>query len=401
MSKSSIVIGISAALAAACLVLGMPLVADAATAPDDGLKRTVDAAVAPLMTKDAIPGLVVGITAGGRHTVFNYGVAAIDTSQPVGDSTLFEIGSLSKTFTATLACWAEVEGHLSLADETAAFLPRLRGTSFGRVSLLNLGTHTPGGLPLQVPDTIADEDQLLAWLRTWKPTYPPGTYRTYANPSIGLLGVIAAQSLHQNFTALAQDRLFPALGLSSTYLEVPPAKRADYAQGYTRTGEPIRLKPGVLWAEAYGVKTTAHDLLRFLDANMGLVTLSSDLQRAVMATHTGYFKAGVLTQDLIWEQYAYPVDLQTLLNGNAPQMVFNATPAAPIIPPLPPQADVLINKTGSTNGFAAYAAFIPARRSGIVILANKSFSTEHRVRLAYRILAMLEVDATHQRLDRL
>jgi beta-lactamase class C len=150
------------------------------------------------------------------------------------------------------------------------------------------------------------------------------------------------------------------------------------------------MTPGVLWAEAYGIKTTATDLLRFLDANMGLVELSEDLRRAVMATHTGYFRAGVLTQDLIWEQYPYRVDLRTLLEGNSAQMVLNPTPATPITPPLAPQADVLIDKTGSTNGFGAYAAFVPARHAGVVILANKNYPIEDRVSLAYRILAMLD-----------
>jgi len=379
-----------AAIAIACFLLGVLIDAGSAAVPQDALKSAVDEAVAPVMTRDEIPGLAVGITTGGRHAVFNYGVAALDTRKPITDSTLFEIGSLSKTFTATLASWAEVGGHLSLSDPTAEYLPSLQGTSFGRVSLLNLGTHTPGGLPLQVPDTITNNDQLMTYFREWQPTYAPGTYRTYANPGIGLLGLITAQSMHQDFTSLEQGRLFPALGLSSTFIVVPVSKRAAYAQGYTQKTKPIRLKPGVLFAEAYGIKTTATDLLRFLDANMGLVKLSDDLQRAVVATHTGYFKAGVLTQDLIWEQYPYPVALKTLLEGNSLQMIFNPTPATAITPPLPPQADVLINKTGSTNGFGAYAAFVPARRTGVVILANKNYPIEDRVRLAYHILAVLD-----------
>jgi beta-lactamase class C len=381
--------GTIAAAAIACFLVGASVDAGRAATSQDALKTAVDEAVAPVMTRDEIPGLVVGITTEGRHTIQNYGVAALDTRKSITDSTLFEIGSLSKTFTATLASWAEVGRQLSLSDQTAKYLPSLQGSSFGRVSLLNLGTHTPGGLPLQVPDMIANNDQLMTYFREWKPTYPPGTYRTYANPGIGLLGLITAQSMHQDFTKVMQGRLFPALGLSNTCIDVPPPKLADYAQGYTRKGEPIRLKPGVLSAEAYGIKTTATDLLRFLDANMGLVKLSEDLQRAVVATHTGYFKAGVLTQDLIWEQYPYPVDLKTLLEGNSAQML-NPVPATPITPPLPPRADALIDKTGSTNGFGAYAVFVPARRVGVVILANKNYPIEDRVRLAYHILATLD-----------
>jgi beta-lactamase class C len=136
------------------------------------------------------------------------------------------------------------------------------------------------------------------------------------------------------------------------------------------------------------VRTNASDLLRFVDANMGLVRLDPDLQRAIAATHIGYFRARVLTQDLIWEQYDAPVALETLLRGNGETMLFDPVPATPIRPPLAPRASVLLNKTGSTNGFGAYIAFIPARQLGVVILANKNYPIEDRVRLAYRVLQL-------------
>jgi beta-lactamase class C len=271
----------------------------------------------------------------------------------------------------------------------------LQGTSFGRVRLLNLGTHTPGGLPLQVPDAITNNDQLMSYFQKWQPSHPPGSSRTYSNLGIGLLGLITAQSMHQDFTQLMQGRLFPALGLSNTYMNVPASKMAEYAQGYTRQGAPIRQRSGVLSAEAYGIRTTASDLLRFVDANLGLVDLGNDWQRAVLATHTGYFKAGVLTQDLIWEQYPYPIDVKTLQEGNSAQMILNPTRAIAITPPLAPQSNVLIDKTGSTNGFGAYAAFVPARREGVIILANKDYPIAARVSLAYRILTVLDSDDLH------
>ncbi|MFW1452529.1 class C beta-lactamase, partial [Vibrio parahaemolyticus] len=73
-------------------------------------------------------------------------------------------------------------------------------------------------------------------------------------------------------------------------------------------------------------------------------------------THIGYYRAGVLTQGLIWEQYPYPVDLPRLLSGNAPAYLYQGMPAQRLDPPLPPQTRAFINKTGSTNGFSAYAA---------------------------------------------
>ncbi|MCY1314490.1 Beta-lactamase [compost metagenome] len=82
--------------------------------------------------------------------------------------------------------------------------------------------------------------------------------------------------------------------------------------------------------------------------------------------------------------------LDTLLQGNGSQMVLESHPVSAIEPPLAPQKEVWVNKTGSTNGFGAYVAFVPSRGVGIVLLANRNYPNEERVRLAYRILAELD-----------
>ena len=356
----------------------------------DRIKTAVDHAMAPVIAHNGIRGMAVGIVDGDEHYVFNYGVASTETGKPVTNETLFELGSVSKTLTATLASYAQVRGYLSLSDPTSRFLPSLRNSPFGNVTLLNLGTHTPGGLPLQVPDNISNNEQLMQYFKAWQPAYAPGTHRTYANPSIGTLGLIAAKSMGQDFDGLMQGQLFPALGMKDTYIKVPAAKMPDYAQGYAKDGAPIRMAPGVLSSEAYGIKTTAADMNRFVEANMNLIRVNEKLQHAIANTHIGYFKAGPMTQDLIWEQYPYPVTLESLLSGNSPAMIFSATPVTEIKPPQEPQNNVWINKTGSTNGFGAYIAFIPQKRLGIVILANKNFPIDERVTAAYRILTSLE-----------
>jgi beta-lactamase class C len=126
-----------------------------------------------------------------------------------------------------------------------------------------------------------------------------------------------------------------------------------------------------------------------LEINMGLIRVDRTLQRAIIATHTAYFGAGELTQDLIWEQYLYPVGLKRLLAGNSPTMLFEAVPATELRPPHAPQANAWLNKTGSTDGFAAYAAFIPEKKLGIVILANKSYPINDRVTAGYDIFTAI------------
>ncbi|KVL51773.1 class C beta-lactamase [Burkholderia territorii] len=361
----------------------------AAAATQEEIHDTVTRHVAPLMKRFAIPGMAIGVVADGKPYVFDYGVMSTQTRAPVTADTLFEIGSVSKTLTATLAADAQEGGELSLADRAGKYLPALQGKPFGAVTLLNLGTHTPGGMPLQVPDSIRDDADLMRYLEAWRPAYAPGTRRTYSNVAIGMLGILTAKAMHEDFTVLMEQRLFPALGMTHTYIDVPAARQADYAQGYTQDGKPIRMTGGMLLQPAYGVRTTAADLLRFVQANMGLVETSPRLQRALERTHTGYFRAGPLTQDLIWEQYPYPVALPTLLAGNAPPMLYDATPATELEPPLAPRPDTWINKTGSTNGFSTYVAFVPAKRIAIVMLANRSFPIEDRVKTAYRIVESL------------
>ncbi|WP_420816059.1 class C beta-lactamase [Paraburkholderia phosphatilytica] len=360
----------------------------AGDAREHSLQRTVDEAVQPIRQQYGVPGIAVGVTVGGKHYFYNYGVASKDTRDPITPQTLFEVGSFSKTITATFACYAAERGALSLTDTASHAYPPLRGTSFDHVRLVNLGTHT-SELPLFEPDSVTNDEQMMAFLHDWKPDHPVGTFRRYSNPGIGMLGYIAAHSMNVNFDDAVQNTLLPQLGMTHTYLQVPPAAMHEYAQGYTKDDKPIRLHPGALASEAYGIRTGTADIVRFLDVNMQVAHVDDPLQRAIACTHTGYFSTGPFVQDLIWEQYPYPVDLKTLQTGNGPDMLYKGTRATELTPPLPPQQDALLNKTGSTNGFSTYVAFVPARQIGVVILANKSYPIEARVNAVYRILTSL------------
>lgn len=355
--------------------------------PDIG--TTVQAAAKAVMQQYAIAGMSIAISHNGQQQFYNFGVTSKDTQHPVTADTLFEVGSISKLLTATLATYAQAKGDLTLTDQTRQYLPELKGSDLGNVALLHLATHTAGGFPLQVPDEVQNERQLMDYFKAWKPHYPAGTQRTYANPSIGMLGMIAAKSMNLPFVQAMQDTLFPALGLNNSYLQVPPDKMALYAQGYNKQDTPVRVNPGVLADEAYGVKTSSRDLLHFAELNIGLGNRSSIVKRAILDTHTAYFQIGPMTQDLIWEQYPYPVTLNTLLTGNADTMVYENNKAIALTPPMAPQANVWLNKTGSTSGFGGYIALVPAQKQAIVILANKNYPNSARIELAYRILKAL------------
>jgi beta-lactamase class C len=353
------------------------------------VRQVIDEALKPVLQQYAIPGMAVGVTIDGKRYFVEYGDASINPKVSVTRDTLFELGSISKTFTATLAAYAEVEGKLSLNDSVSKVMPALKGSALDHVRVLDLATHTAGGFPLQLPGDVKTDAQLMAYFKSWKPQHAPGSYRVYANPSVGLLGMVTAKAMGASFQS-SVERLFSDLGLKRTYIVVPATEMKSYAWGYSRDNKPMRASPGLIAAEAYGVKSNAVDMLRFLEANMGVGTVPPKVARALELAHTGYFRAGELIQDLIWEQYPWPVTPEKLAAGNTVQMGrANAHPASAINPPMAPRADVLLNKTGSTNGFGAYVAFVPEKKIGIVMLANRIYPNEVRAKAALQVLSRL------------
>ncbi|HCE0608168.1 TPA: PDC family class C beta-lactamase [Pseudomonas aeruginosa] len=380
-------------IAASTLLFATPP-AIAGEAPADRLKALVDAAVQPVMKANDIPGLAVAISLKGEPHYFSYGLASKEDGRRVTPETLFEIGSVSKTFTATLAGYALAQDKMRLDDRASQHWPALQGSRFDGISLLDLATYTAGGLPLQFPDSVQkDQAQIRDYYRQWQPTYAPGSQRLYSNPSIGLFGYLAARSLGQPFERLMEQQLFPALGLEQTHLDVPEAALAQYAQGYGKDDRPLRVGPGPLDAEGYGVKTSAADLLRFVDANLHPERLDRPWAQALDATHRGYYKVGDMTQGLGWEAYDWPISLKRLQAGNSTPMALQPHRIARLPAPQALEGQRLLNKTGSTNGFGAYVAFVPGRDLGLVILANRNYPNAERVKIAYAILSGLEQQA--------
>lgn len=351
------------------------------------VRQLVDRVFRPLMAAHDIPGMTVGVTQAGMRHQFHYGVASRESGAPVTADTLFEIGSLSKAFTATLAAYAQALGKLSLRDTPGRHVPALRGSAIDRATLLHLATYTAGGLPLQFPDDVTTLAAAMQFYRAFAPAAAPGAQRRYSNPSIGLLGHATAQAMRGEFVEICESVLFPRLGLRSTFLRVPAPEMDRYAWGH-RNNQPVRVNPGMFDAEAYGVKSTAADLLRFLEANMRPAGLEAPLRTALEATHAGHFAVGEMVQGLGWEQYPWPLPLDRLQAGNAGTMALDPHPARALEPDMPAGAR-LFNKTGSTNGFGVYAAFVPQADVGIVMLANRNIPNAARIAAAYEVLAAL------------
>ena len=95
-----------------------------------------------------------------------------------------------------------------------------------------------------------------------------------------------------------------------------------------------------------------------------------------------------MVQGFGWEQFPHPLSRELLLGGNAEEIIFDPTPVQALVPQRGAAAR-LFDKTGSTGGFGAYVVFVPARRIGLVMLANRSIPIPARVEAAYAILEQL------------
>ncbi len=354
---------------------------------DQNIRAAVEGAVLPLMARYDIPGMAAALSVDGRAYVFNFGVTSKQDRAPVTDATLFEIGSVTKTLTATLAAYAQASDKLSMADHPGRYLPALKGTAIDKATLLHLATYTAGGLPLQFPDVVADDAASLDYFRAWKPTDRPGRLRSYSNPSLGLLGLAAARALHEDFATALETRVFPAFGMAHSHVRMPEAAMPDYAWGH-RGDRQVRMQPGPLAEPTYGVRTTAADLLRFVQANIDPSSLAPAMRRAVEATQVGYYRSGPLVQGLGWEQYPYPTSREWLLGGNAAEMLL-APQAAERLTETSRAGPRLFDKTGSTGGFGAYVVFVPSARIGLVMLANRNYPIPARIEAAWSILEAL------------
>ena len=192
------------------------------------------------------------------------------------------------------------------------------------------------------------------------------------------MGYVTALAMKKPYAELIEKTLLPQLGMTRSYIHVPEQKMSQYAWGY-KNNQAIRVSAGMFDAEAYGVKSSSSDMLKFLDAQINSAQLNQPIRQAVENTHIGYYKVGAMTQGLGWEQYAYPVKLETLLQGNSSKMALESHAVTLIKHPKIASQSTYFNKTGSTNGFGAYAAFIPQQKIGIVMLANTNFPNEARI----------------------
>jgi CubicO group peptidase (beta-lactamase class C family) len=225
-------------------------------------------------------GLVVGYLAGDRRRVAGYGRLGGASGAP-GATAIFEIGSITKVFTALLLADLATHGVVGLDDPLARYLPAPVPASRGRaITLSDLASHA-AGLPRNPKGTLR------GWLRDRHNPYaglsaedvgaglartrlrrPPGQRVRYSNLGAGLLGQALAHAAGQPYEELVRERIGRPLAMPDTVITLSGEQAARLATGHTRRGAPVAPfeLPGLAGAGA--LRSTAEDLLRFLRANL-------------------------------------------------------------------------------------------------------------------------------------
>ncbi len=246
-------------------------------------------------TERRAPGIVVGLVAGrGRRVVGHGRLAADDPRKPDGD-TVFEIGSITKVFTAILLADMVERGEVRLDAPVRELLghdARLPSRDGVEITPLHLATHG-SGLP-RMPDNFDPADienpyadytgaDLMAFLASHELTRPVGGSVEYSNVGAGLLGHALAARAGADYETMVTRRVLDPLGMTDTLIALTPAARRRLATGHDLSQEPTPNWDIPALAGAGALRSTVNDLLAFIEANLGL--RESGLDAALRATH--------------------------------------------------------------------------------------------------------------------
>jgi serine-type D-Ala-D-Ala carboxypeptidase/endopeptidase len=281
---------------------------------------------------------------------------------PDGPRSIFEIGSITKVFTATLLADMAREGLVALDDPVQKWLPDgVRMPSRGRaITLEDLSTHRSGlpGLPHGLllsastrdrrdPYARLDPARLEAAIPKTPPKREPGERFRYSNYAVGLLGHLLARRAGMSYERLVRARICEPLGLTDTWVQTPEADRGRVATPHDHRGRETGHWHLAALAGAGGLRSTAADLLAFLALHASRE--EGGLAATARETHRRRGDAGRAGIGLGW-----------LILPEGMRVPLRRLPA-----------DVLFHE-GGTGGFRSFAAVAPASGASVVVLANQA-----------------------------
>ena len=296
-------------------------------------------------------GIVVALLEpGGRSRIIAYGDPG-PGQPPLDGNSVFEIGSITKVFTATMLAQMVQEGSLHLDDPAQRFLPadaHLPTREGKQITLAELSEQNSGlpRLPTNMhpandanPYADYTVQQMYSFLSSYQLTRDPGARFEYSNLGVGLLGNILARHENTTYDALVRTRVLDPLGMTHTAITLTPWMQAHLALGHDDAGAVVSGWDLPALAGAGALRSTALDMLKFLDAN--LHPTRGPLARAMAFAHIS----------------RAPTDTPNLSIG-LNWFILHAG------------ADTVIQHNGGTGGYRTFAGFSPGKRIAVVVLTN-------------------------------
>lgn len=321
----------------------------AQNAPSDSavraiLKERVDAG--------RMAGVAVGFVSGdNQRRVIAYGPNA--GVQPLDGNAVFEIGSITKTFTAAILADMVKKGEVALDDPVAKYLPPgtvVPARDGKQITLLELATQT-SGLP-RMPGNFAPKDgenpfadytvqQMYDFLKGYALPRGIGEKYEYSNLGVGLLGHALALRAGKDYETLVTERVLGPLRMNNTRIVLTKAMQQRLAPGHTAAGSPAKNWDLPTLAGAGALRSTVNDMLTYVRANAD--SASKPLGSTLAMTH-GVRRpvSPVMTIGLAWHRVKTPAG-RTLVWHN-----------------------------GGTGGYASFAGYDEATGQGVVVLANSA-----------------------------
>ena len=248
--------------------------------------KAVGEAVSKFFSNSCHVGLSIAMVKGGQTTFYNDGSTFRDTQELANPDSIYEIASVTKTFTGALAADAVVEHRMKLDANFEEYLPQaypnlaLQGQP---ITLRTLATHR-SGLPRDLPDTddlyahrnfdtfpdqlIAretgyDEARYLHELHSVHLSSLPGSDEVYSNLGIKVIGFGLEQVYGMTYERLIEQKILHPLGMTSTGFVIDTAEQPRLVRGYSRSGKlmPYHLRNA---GAAYGLYSTPRDMAKYL-----------------------------------------------------------------------------------------------------------------------------------------
>ena len=297
------------------------------------------------------PGIVVGLLDEAGPRIVVAGVSGRDGVELDGN-TVFEIGSITKVFTAAILEDMVSRGEVGFEDEVAGFLPRhVRVPSEeGRaITLLDLATHR-SGLP-RMPSNFSPADfqnpyadytveQLYSFLSSYELPRGIGTEWDYSNLGMGLAGHALSLKAGMTFERLVRELILDPLSMNHTGFDLAPPVGAPTAQGHGPAARPVPNWDVPTLAGAGALRSTMYDMLLFTAANL----MEADLEISPVLHRTHEVRVPDIAENL-------SMALGWLINTRFPD--------CPII-----------WHNGGTGGFHSFIGLDKVGRKAVIVLTN-------------------------------